>query len=396
MSVAARRGGRFVRRLAHRLSRAARDQRRRSGRRSSSPATRTGPTRSTTSRRLWPEFEELHGDRLYGDDPAIVAGIGRGVGGPGGRHRAPEGARHGRPHLPQLRHARPGGLPQGHAGDGPRRQARPAADHADRHAGGLPGRGAEERGQGGAIARSMQTMLRLRVPSIAVVIGEGSSGGALALGVADRVMMLENSTYSVISPEGGAAILWRDAGKRARRRRGVPADGRQLLPLGHRRRRGARARRRGPPRPRRGGAPAGRLHHARPARPARPAAGRAPAAAARALPAHRRLPRGGRGRPGRDRGRAGSTPRPTARPGRRSARGGASAPGGLAEGGHQLALEGRDVGHHAAPDQLAVAEGRLVHPLRAGEDEVVLDAERAGGARRRRSRPRSPRCRRGR
>mgnify|MGYP002173280716 CR=1 FL=1 len=59
----------------------------------------------------------------------------------------------------------------------------------------------------------MQTMLRLRVPSVAVVIGEGSSGGALALGVTDRVMMLENSTYSVISPEGGAAILWRDAAR---------------------------------------------------------------------------------------------------------------------------------------------------------------------------------------
>jgi acetyl-CoA carboxylase carboxyl transferase subunit alpha len=79
--------------------------------------------------------------------------------------------------------------------------------------GAFPGASAEERGQGGAIARSMQTMLRLRVPSIAVVIGEGSSGGALALGVADRVMMLENSTYSVISPEGGAAILWRDAAR---------------------------------------------------------------------------------------------------------------------------------------------------------------------------------------
>src|SRR5690606_833341 len=79
--------------------------------------------------------------------------------------------------------------------------------------GAFPGAGAEERGQGGAIARSMREMLRIRVPTIAVVIGEGSSGGALALGVADRVIMLENATYSVISPEGGSAILWRDAGK---------------------------------------------------------------------------------------------------------------------------------------------------------------------------------------
>lgn len=79
--------------------------------------------------------------------------------------------------------------------------------------GAFPGAGAEERGQGGAIARSMMMMLGLPVPTVAVVIGEGSSGGALALGVADRVVMLENATYSVISPEGASAILWRDAGK---------------------------------------------------------------------------------------------------------------------------------------------------------------------------------------
>ena len=194
-------------------------------------------------------------------------------------------------------------------------------------------------------------------------------------------MMLENSTYSVISPEGGAAILWRDAGKArdaaaafqptaANCYRWGIADAVVPEPAG-----------RGPPRPRRGGAPAGRLHHARPARPARPAAGRAAAAAARALPAHRRLPRGGRGRPGRDRGRAARRHDQRLARDAVAPRGGGSAPGGLAEGGHQLALEGRDVGHHAAPDQLAVAEGRLVHPLRAGQDEVVLDAERAGGAR---------------
>ena len=136
--------------------------------------------------------------------------------------------------------------------------------------GAFPGAGAEERGQGGAIARSMQTMLRLRVPSVAVVIGEGSSGGALALGVTDRVMMLENSTYSVISPEGGAAILWRDAARARDAAARLPADRGQLLPLGHRRRGGARALRRRPPRPRRGGPPAGRLHRARPARAAGP------------------------------------------------------------------------------------------------------------------------------
>jgi acetyl-CoA carboxylase carboxyl transferase subunit alpha len=79
--------------------------------------------------------------------------------------------------------------------------------------GAFPGAGAEQRGQGGAIARSIAAMVRIPVPTVAVIVGEGSSGGALAIGVADRVLMLANSTYSVISPEGGAAILWRDAGK---------------------------------------------------------------------------------------------------------------------------------------------------------------------------------------
>jgi acetyl-CoA carboxylase carboxyl transferase subunit alpha len=79
--------------------------------------------------------------------------------------------------------------------------------------GAFPGAGAEERGQGGAIARSIAEMVRIQIPTVAVIIGEGSSGGALAIGVADRVLIMENGTYSVISPEGGSAILWRDAGK---------------------------------------------------------------------------------------------------------------------------------------------------------------------------------------
>jgi acetyl-CoA carboxylase carboxyl transferase subunit alpha len=212
MSVAARRGGQFVRRLAHRLG--------------GSPETGSAiwetiqlarhqdrPYPLDYISRLFPDFEELHGDRLYGDDPAIVAGIGRGADGPmvvighqKGRDTAERTYRN---------FGMPG--PEGY------RKAMRVMDLAEKMdlpvitlidtPGAFPGSGAEERGQGGAIARSMQTMLRLRVPSIAVVIGEGSSGGALALGVTDRVMMLENSTYSVISPEGGAAILWRDAAK---------------------------------------------------------------------------------------------------------------------------------------------------------------------------------------
>lgn len=163
--------------------------------------------------RLMPDFEELHGDRLHGDDHAIVAGIGRYrdrpiavIGQQKGRDAkdrayrnfgmpGPEGYRKG---MRVMAFAEKLGIPVITLIDTP---------------GAFPGATAEQRGQGGAIARSMQTLMRLRVPTVAVVIGEGSSGGALALGIADRVVMLENSTYSVISPEGASAILWRDAGK---------------------------------------------------------------------------------------------------------------------------------------------------------------------------------------
>lgn len=212
MSVAARRGGRFVRRLAHRLT--------------GSPETSSAiwetiqlarhqdrPYPLDYIARLYPDFEELHGDRLFGDDPAIVAGFGRGEDGP----VAIIGHQKGRDTADRT--YRNFGMP-GPEGYRKAMRVMALADKMDIPVitlidtpGAFPGSGAEERGQGGAIARSMQVMLRLRVPAIAVVIGEGSSGGALALGVADRVMMLENSTYSVISPEGGSAILWRDAGK---------------------------------------------------------------------------------------------------------------------------------------------------------------------------------------
>jgi acetyl-CoA carboxylase carboxyl transferase alpha subunit len=214
MSVAGRRGGRFVRRLATRLGG-------QSGHESASAIWDTVQLARHQDRpypldyvsRLLPQWEELHGDRLYGDDAAIVAGIGRGAFGP----VALIGQQKGRD--TNDRTYRNFGMP---SPEGYRKGMRVMA-LADKLGipvitlidtpGAYPGASAEERGQGGAIARSMQTMLRLRVPTIAVVIGEGSSGGALALGVADRVMMLENSTYSVISPEGGAAILWRDAAR---------------------------------------------------------------------------------------------------------------------------------------------------------------------------------------
>ncbi len=163
--------------------------------------------------RLMTDFEEIHGDRLFSDDPALVCGIGRYH----GRPVAVIGHQKGRD--TNERTYRNFGMP---GPEGYRKGMRlmELAEKFDLDLvtlidtpGAYPGAGAEERGQGGAIARSMQTMLRLRPPTVAVVIGEGSSGGALALGVADRVVMLENTTYSVISPEGGSAILWRDAGK---------------------------------------------------------------------------------------------------------------------------------------------------------------------------------------
>ena len=164
---------------------------------------------------MFTDFEELHGDRLYADDPAIVAGIARleerplmVIGHQKGRDTKerqyrnfgmprPEGYRKA---LRLMRLAARFGLPIVTLIDTP---------------GAYPGIGAEERGQSEAIARNLFEMAELKTPIVCVVIGEGGSGGALAIGVGDRVIMLEYSTYSVISPEGCASILWKSADKAA-------------------------------------------------------------------------------------------------------------------------------------------------------------------------------------
>jgi len=160
-----------------------------------------------------PDFQELHGDRMYADDPAIVGGLGR----LDGKPVIFIGQQKGRDTKSRVRRNYGMPKPEGY------RKALRLMHMAERFRlpvitmidtpGAYPGLDAEERGQSEAIARNLFEMARLRTPIISVVIGEGGSGGALAIGVADRVIMLEYSVYSVISPEGCASILWKSAEK---------------------------------------------------------------------------------------------------------------------------------------------------------------------------------------
>jgi acetyl-CoA carboxylase carboxyl transferase subunit alpha len=160
-----------------------------------------------------PDFQELHGDRMYADDPAIVGGLGR----LDGRPVMFIGQQKGRDTKSRVRRNYGMPKPEGY------RKALRLLHMAERFRlpvitlidtpGAYPGIDAEERGQSEAIARNLFEMARLRTPIISVVIGEGGSGGALAIGVADRLIMLEYSVYSVISPEGCASILWKSADK---------------------------------------------------------------------------------------------------------------------------------------------------------------------------------------
>lgn len=163
--------------------------------------------------RIFTDFQQLHGDRSFADDKAIVGGIARFDGNP----VMVIGHQKGRDTKENIK--RNFGMPRP---EGYRKALRlmklaekfhlPVITFVDTP-GAYPGIGAEERGQSEAIARNLYEMAKLRTPIIATITGEGGSGGALAIAVADRVMMLEYSTYSVISPEGCASILWKDAAK---------------------------------------------------------------------------------------------------------------------------------------------------------------------------------------
>lgn len=164
--------------------------------------------------RIFTGWGEIHGDRRYSDDPALLCGM--------ARFHDQEvmiiGTQKGRDAKQRVHRNFGMANPEGY------RKAlrcmklaekfkRPVLSFID-IPGAYPGLGAEERGQGEAIAVNLREMARLRVPTIAIITGEGGSGGALAIAVADRVLMLENSIYSVISPEGCASIMWRDATKK--------------------------------------------------------------------------------------------------------------------------------------------------------------------------------------
>ena len=182
--------------------------------------------------RMLDDWVELHGDRGRADDGAIVAGLGK----LDGQTVALIGHQKGRDHKERLQRQYGMPSPEGYA------KAMRVMEIAERFGfpvvalidtpGAYPGVAAEQHGQGGAIARSQAKMLALTVPSVACVIGEGGSGGALALAVADQVLMQEKAIYSVISPEGCAMILWRDREEKKKAAAAFKPDAFHCLELG--------------------------------------------------------------------------------------------------------------------------------------------------------------------
>jgi acetyl-CoA carboxylase carboxyl transferase subunit alpha len=182
-------------------------------------------------KRIFTHFEELHGDRLYADDSAVVAGVAR----LDGRAVVVIGQQKGRSTSEKIERSFGMPRPEGY------RKALRLMHMAERFRlplltfidtpGAYPGVGAEERGQSEAIARNLFEMSRLSVPVVCTVIGEGGSGGALALGVGDRVLMLQYATYSVISPEGCASILWKSADRAAEAAEAMGITAGRLLEL---------------------------------------------------------------------------------------------------------------------------------------------------------------------
>jgi acetyl-CoA carboxylase carboxyl transferase subunit alpha len=182
--------------------------------------------------RLLDDWVELHGDRGRADDAALVVGLGKF----NGRTVALMGNQKGRD-IKERTHRNFGmAYPEGY------RKAMRLMELADRHGfplislvdipGAYPGVAAEQHGQGGAIARAQALMARVDVPTVACVIGEGGSGGAIATALADKVLMQENAIYTVISPEGCAAILWRDAGEAKKAAAAFKPDAVHCLELG--------------------------------------------------------------------------------------------------------------------------------------------------------------------
>jgi acetyl-CoA carboxylase carboxyl transferase subunit alpha len=190
------------------------------------------PSASDYIAAMFDGFTELHGDRLFGDDPSIIAGLGRLE----GRSVVVIGQEKGKGVKGRM--ARNFGMPHP---EGYRKALRimQMAERFDKPIitlvdtpGAYPGAGAEERGQAVAIAQNLLVMSQLSVPIVTVVIGEGGSGGALALSVSDRLMMLEYAVYSIISPEGCAAILWNDAAKSPEAAEALKMTAPDLLKLG--------------------------------------------------------------------------------------------------------------------------------------------------------------------